>query len=387
MADSTDAGIGGRVRHARSWQGFTQRELAEMSGVSLSAIRKIEQGTFIPSLAILRRLSVPLDVHTTELVGVRLPQEPEAGGGIWAPARDAILAPGRADVVEADDGIAGSIAAAVRLYHGNRYAELAAVLPRLLADAEGAAPLLRSQAYQLAGSVMVQTRHREAARVALDRSLADAEATGDEMEAGSAVITLCWLLIVEGRFEEVRRLATEWVDRVEPRISTATVRDLSVWGWLLLRGSAAAVRDNLPHEAEEMMRLASAAAAATGREQGGYKMYWTTFGPATVAMKRVENAVVEGRPDVALRLAREVPDGLRPTSDNRNRHLLDVSAAHLDLHHWDDALEVLLRLNDEAGPWLAEQRMAAGQLRRITRKRRTWTPEMRRLAEVVRLEA
>ncbi|HWG02606.1 MAG TPA: hypothetical protein VG164_12270 [Trebonia sp.] len=233
---------------------------------------------------------------------------------------------------------------------------------------------------------MVQTRQRDAARTALARSLADAEATGDMTEAASAVITLCWLLLTEGRFAEVRRLAAEWADRVEPRMSTATVRELSVWGWLLLRGSAAAIRDNLPGEADDMMRLAGAAAVAAGRERGGYRMYWTTFGPATVAMKRVENAVVDGRPDVALRLAREVPTGLRPTSDNRNRHLLDVSAAHLELRHYDEAFGVLLRLRGEAGPWLAEQRLARDLLGRIIGRRRTLTPEMRGLAGAVRLD-
>jgi hypothetical protein len=162
-------------------------------------------------------------------------------------------------------------------------------------------------------------------------------------------------------------------------MSTAGVRDLSVWGWLLLRGSAAAIRDGQPGEAADRMRLAAAAAAAAGREQGGYKMYWTTFGPATVAMKRVENAVVDGRPDVALRLAREVPPRLRPTSDNRNRHLLDVAAAHLELRDHDDALSILLRLRAEAGPWLAEQRMARDVLTGITGRRRLYTPEMRDL--------
>jgi hypothetical protein len=107
---------------------------------------------------------------------------------------------------------------------------------------------------------------------------------------------------------------------------------------------------------------------------GGYRMYWTTFGPATVAMKRVENAVVDGRPDVALRLARQVPQGLRPTSDNRNRHLLDVSAAHLEMRHYDEAFGVLDQLRHEASPWLAEQGMARGLLTRIIEHRRTLTP-------------
>jgi len=134
-----------------------------------------------------------------------------------------------------------------------------------------------------------------------------------------------------------------------------------------------------------MMRLAEAAAVAIGPERGGYHMYWTTFGPATVAMKRVENAVVDGRPDIALRLARDVPARLRPTSDNRNRHLLDVSAAHLELRHYDEAFGVLYELSQDAGPWLAEQRMAQGLLGRIIARRRTLTQGMRELADAVRL--
>ena len=134
-----------------------------------------------------------------------------------------------------------------------------------------------------------------------------------------------------------------------------------------------------------MMRLAEAAAVAIGPERGGYHMYWTTFGPATVAMKRVENAVVDARPDVALRLAQDVPAGLRPTSDNRNRHLLDVAAAHLELRQYDDAFGVLRGLSRDAGPWLAEQRMARDLLGRIIERRRTLTPDMRELADAVRL--
>lgn len=76
--------------------------------------------------------------------------------------------------------------------------------------------------------------------------------------------------------------------------------------------------------------------AADG-ERGSYRMYWTAFGRSTVLMKHAENAVVDGRTDVALRIARQVPPGLRPTSDNRNRHLLDVAEAHRELKHYDDS--------------------------------------------------
>ncbi|MGY2005697.1 hypothetical protein ACW9HJ_05030 [Nocardia gipuzkoensis] len=103
-------------------------------------------------------------------------------------------------------------------------------------------------------------------------------------------------------------------------------------------------------------------------------------------MKRVENAVVDDRPDVALRLARDIPPDQRPTSDNRNRHLIDVSAAHVELRRYDAAFDVLAALSRDARPWLVEQRSVRDLLGRIISTRRTLTPEMRELADLVQLE-
>jgi transcriptional regulator with XRE-family HTH domain len=387
--DAGSAAPGDRIKEARKRRGMTQRELAEAAGLSLSAVKKIEQGTLgAVRLETAHRLATALGVTTMAVADPAPPAPPEPQeGGIWAATREALLFPARAQPAGAvtERGTADALLSAVRLYHGNEYGRLARVLPLLLRDVRDASPLLRSRAMQLAGSVMVQTRNHDAARAALTRSMADAQATGSDLDAASTVITLCWLLLVEGQLSEVRSTTAAWADRVEPRLSQATNPEISTWGWLLLRGSAAAIRDNRPDEAADMMRLAEAAAVAAGSEHGGYRQYWTNFGPATVAMKRVENAVVDGRPDVALRLAARVPGGLRPTSDNRNRHLLDVSAANAELRRYDEAVGVLRQLRGEAGPWLAEQRMARDILGRIVHRRRTLTPDMRDLAEAIRL--
>ena len=381
--------LGERLASVRKRCGLTQRELAAASGVSVSLVRQLEQGEREDTrLETARKLAAALGVPTTTLISQAAPEEPQTvASDLWGRSREAIIRPRRPDVAEpfSERALADTLTATVKLYHGNRYEQLSRVLPGLLASAEDAPPLLRSRVLQLAGSVMVQTRQREPARVALDRSLADAESTGSAVDSASAVITACWLLLIEGKFEQVRRLSAEWADRIEPRFSSASAAELSAWGWLLLRGSAAAIRDNRTGEAADMMRLAQAASVAIGPERGGYHMYWTTFGPATVAMKRVENAVVDARPDVALRLAQDVPAGLRPTSDNRNRHLLDVAAAHLELRQYDDAFGVLRGLSRDAGPWLAEQRMARDLLGRIIERRRTLTSDMRELADAVRL--
>ena len=215
---------------------------------------------------------------------------------MWSPLADVLGEPPADDEPAAAADVASALASATRLYHANRYAELAAVLPGLVRDASAEPPVLRSRVLRLAGSALTQARQRDAARDALDWSFADAEAAGSVLDAASAVITQAWLMLGERRFEDVRLTAALWADRVEPKLSAASRPEVSAWGWLLLRASAAAIRDNRTGEAADFMRLAEAAAVAVGPEKGSYHAYFTTFGPATVAMKKVENAAALALP-------------------------------------------------------------------------------------------
>ena len=64
-----------------------------------------------------------------------------------------------------------------------------------------------------------------------------------------------------------------------------------------------------------------------------------------------------------------MPPGLRPTSDNRNRHLLDVTAAYLDLRRYAAASDVLSRLAAQAPAWLVAQPTAASLMSQIITRR------------------
>jgi len=382
--------VGDRIREARKRGGLSQRELARASGLSLSLISKLEQGERQDTRTeTLRKIAAVLSIPTTALIGGSPPPPMAAPEPAWEPVRRAISSPAGCDqgALEpvTEHGLTSALAAAVKLYHDNRYSDLAVVLPRLLRDAEDASPLLRSRVLQLAGSLMVQTRQRDVARIALDRSLADAQETGSTLDVASSIITMCWLLLLERRFAQVQETALQWADRVEPKLSVASAAEVSTWGWLLLRASAAAVRDNRPDDAAQIMRLAEAAAVSIGRDRGSYHSYWTTFGPATVAMKQVENAVVSDDPRLALTLSARVPGSLRPTSDNRNRHLLDVTTAHLNLRQYPEAFDVLHQLAREAPAWLQNQPAAKDLLAAIIGKRRTLTPQMREVADAIRL--
>ncbi|MEV5708933.1 hypothetical protein [Actinoallomurus sp. NPDC052274] len=220
--------------------------------------------------------------------------------------------------------------------------------------------------------------------MALERSLDDA---ADRLDAAATVNTLCWLLIRQGKLEPTLKLATRWADDVEPRMSRATMNELSAWGWLLIRISTSAIRNNQPGEAEDAIRLARAAAVGMGREYAPPADFLRTFGPITVAMKRAENAMIEDRPDRVLSLASTIPNAgeLRPTSNNRNRHLLDVANANVQLRRYADAFDTLQGIRRESPEWIVNQRLARDVLKKIIDRRRTLTGEMRDLADALQL--
>jgi hypothetical protein len=150
--------------------------------------------------------------------------------------------------------------------------------------------------------------------------------------------------------------------------------------------SAAAIRDNRPGEAEDALRLANSAAVALGRECTPEEDFLRTFGPVTVALKRTENAMVAGQPDKVLTLASRIPtDSLKPTSNNRNRHLLDVASAQTQLRQYAEAVDTFKKIRAGSPQWLPNQRYARDILGNIVSRRRTLTPDMRELADLVHL--
>ncbi|MFL4903057.1 transcriptional regulator [Streptomyces sp. MMS24-I2-30] len=283
-------------------------------------------------------------------------------------------------------GVQAALRETEPLFSGDHFTALSVMLPPLLRDAEALGPEGRSvrvRLLQLAGWLMVQTRQFRAAEVALERALDDA---ADRLESAATVNTLCWLLLRQGELGKAYDLAVKWADETEPRMSRATPGELSTWGWMLLRVSAAAVRNSQPGDAEDALRLATAAAIALGREYAPENDFLRTFGPTTVKLKAAENAGVIDRPDMVLRIAERVPVfGLRPTSNNRNRHLLDVADAYAKTGNYGDAFGKLEQIKAGSPEWLPNQRYARDVLGRVIKGRRTLTAEMRAMADVVGL--
>jgi DNA-binding XRE family transcriptional regulator len=84
--------VGDRVRDVRKRRGLTQRALAEASGVSLSLVKKLEQGDYGDArLETLHRLASTLRVPTSSLTAGPDAESPEREDvEQWAPVRQAL---------------------------------------------------------------------------------------------------------------------------------------------------------------------------------------------------------------------------------------------------------------------------------------------------------
>jgi transcriptional regulator with XRE-family HTH domain len=383
--------IGDRLREARKRRGLTQRDLARLSDLSVSLVRKLEQDTYGEvRLETVHRLAVVLRVPTSALAGSDAPVPDQESSVRWEPVRRMLEgAPG--DEPAEDPTLAGVRAAfgdLLPLLLAGQFAELGSLLPPLLRDADALvagtvdgpqaqARTLRAQARQVAGSLLLHVWQFEAADRAFDMALADA---GDMLTACSVAEEQCWGLVRQGRLADCQALALRWADESEPKM-TATREELAAWGRLLIRASAASVRDNQPGEAAEMIRLAGMAAAGTGGDFLLPYSPWHVFGPVTVSVMAAENAMIQDRPGETLAIARELEGSRLPVPRFAPSHKLDVAAAHVALRQYPEGLAVLQQLQRTRPQWLAQQRYARDILALIIKRRRTLTDDMRDLAD------
>ncbi|AWL34435.1 helix-turn-helix transcriptional regulator [Streptomyces albidoflavus] len=382
---------GMKVKDARKRTGLTQRQLAEHSGVSLSTIRKLEQGERSGArMETMHALARALRLPTMSLV-----TEPDEEGAraetreLWEPVRAELMRPPsrEIDAPATPSGVSEVLATTVPLYRNHRFSELASMLPTLLRDAdtlpdEGRS--VRVRVLQLAASALTHTRQFDLAEIVVRRALAEGQ---DRMSAAASVNTLAWLLLRQGRLDEALSLATQWADDMEPRLSRASTAELATWGLLLLRASGAAARNNQAGVAADMLRLARSAATAIGHEVDAEHQNVRTFGPTSVRMLSVEDALIKDRPDVALRLAENMPRySVRPTRSVRSRHGLDVANAHARLGQFTEAFGKLTEVQAGSPEWFLNQTSAQHTLQTIIDGRRTLTPEMRHMADTLRLE-
>ncbi|MDJ1133461.1 helix-turn-helix domain-containing protein [Streptomyces iconiensis] len=386
MPESTD--IGSRLRELRKRRGMSQRELAKAAGVSLSTVRRLEQGD--PGgtrMETARALASALRVATTSLLHRDPPDADAPDPTPWRGLRLAVAAPpacGTDGEAPTLGGVSGGLVEVRRLHTAKRMADETAMLAPLIRDADalGSTPQVRSvraQLLHMAGALLTQARQFESAETALRRALEEAP---DRLRAASVVTTWSWLLMRQGRLGEAREMAQRWADDTEPRLSRAPVESVAAWGWLLLHGASASLRDARDGEADDMMRLARAAATVTGTITPSSTRP-DPWGPVVVAYKVAERGVILDRPDEVLSAGRRLAGTGAGQETDYLRHRLDVARAYVMVRSYHEAVEVLSEIRGAQPEWLAQQRYARDIMTDVIGKRRKLTVEMRSLADAV----
>ncbi|MGW5377415.1 helix-turn-helix domain-containing protein [Nocardia sp. NPDC003999] len=391
MSDST-RDIGDRIAATRKRRHLTQPELAAAAGVSPTLIARLEQHGYdsTPRLSTVRKIAEALGTTTSTLLGTAGDAEPadDATLDLWAPVRHALAAPPEADgddpVTVAD--VRAELLRLQQLMGEHEYAAMATAIPALLRDSALVGDRgLRSHALGMTGWLLVQNRQWEDGALVLDQAI---EAAPDEATAAAAVATRAWGELRQGHLMAARELAMGWADRIEPRFSRAPLAVLAGWGRLWLLVATIAIRDARVHEYEDALGLARSAAARIGREVLTEASTTRQFGPITVEHVAVEAAALNEQPRLALALAERTPPAeFLPRAAGRLRHRLDVANAHVQLGDWDEAMGELRELAAIGPEWLPQQRYARDVVGELVTRRRTLTPEMRDLADLVRLGA
>jgi hypothetical protein len=135
-------------------------------------------------------------------------------------------------------------------FQNARYPVLGQVIPSLLRGAQDAvmywsglddhrlqARTLLSQAYQVTASTLWKLKETDLAWLAAERGLTIAEQTGDSLLISDAARRVAHGLMNLGQRGESLELLFADINRLEPRLGTATTEHLSLYGMLFLLGS------------------------------------------------------------------------------------------------------------------------------------------------------
>ncbi|HEX3791507.1 MAG TPA: helix-turn-helix transcriptional regulator [Pseudonocardiaceae bacterium] len=388
----------GRIRKARN---LSQEELAESAGVAVDTVARIERGERQTTrTSTLNKLARALGVEPSALLGV-LPPPHEPAAIDVVDLRRALTTstelPGMADFAESAETVGlnelrHTLSYAWRAYIAGRHTELLHTLPMLLADSRRLIHLDRSDAtagawavlsgaYRLGAGTAGRFGLDDLAFTAAERAVLAARQS-DDSDIGVAASTryLVWVLVRQGRTGEAERVAVHMAERVEPRMGDTDRRALGVFGNLLFNAASAAIRAERGERADELLRVAQAAAVRSGRDEASET---AIFGPHVAAIQGVDHAVRLGDPERALRLADSVPDPNGPVPAFwAAGHRIHLAAAAAELRHERQALTLLGEAKNIAPDWVRYQPLGVAVMREIVdRAPRRRNEEFAELAE------
>ncbi|MGH3767704.1 MAG: helix-turn-helix domain-containing protein [Pseudonocardiaceae bacterium] len=250
---SQPVGIGGRVAQRRKLDGLTQVQLARRAHVSLSLLRKVEQGSAPASPAFTAAVATALRTTVAELY-----DQPSLRYGAErdhvAEVETAVMegpASLSADSVPSLDALAAQVDQIAELQRRSRYQESSTRMPAVLAHLHTAADLApvgahRERAHHLLATLygcVVICLHRLAsplASQAADRAAEAARFSGDALLAALCDQERALPLMYRGAYDTAQRIVTRARESITDQ--PASPQALSVRGAMHLRSAIIAAR-------------------------------------------------------------------------------------------------------------------------------------------------
>lgn len=407
MSSERRRAFGARVAELRRQRGFTQSDLATATGRTASWVSQVERGIQpVNRLDVLRLLADGLGV-SLQVLQPDAPTAPEprvvaddASPNDLDQARlvisghsalDVLLEPREDDRSDLVSDLRDEVERIWELTHAGQFADLSAALgplvPRLERASRTASVEHRSEihrllarTYQALAAAFVRQNEADAAWVAADRAIREAELADDRLGVFVGVFRLVHAFVRLQHLDQAEHAAATAINTLarHAEADTTAAEELSVVGSLHLALALVHARAGERAAARQQVDKARAVAARIGAERNDFNL---EFGPTNVEVQAVSTAIDLGDAGEALDIAKGLDAG-ELSIERQARLLMDLGRAHAQRHQFGDALECLLRA-EAIVPDLIRSHIAARAVIRelMLMAGRAASPELRGLAE------
>ncbi|MFZ3497051.1 helix-turn-helix domain-containing protein [Streptomyces sp. 5.8] len=372
MSSEERRAFGARVADLRKQRSMTQGELATAIGRTASWLSQVERGIQpVNRLDVLRLLAdglgVPLQVLQPDAPApaeAETASEPDANDLDQArlvlsghSALDVLLNPRQDFRSDSLTELRASVDRIWELTHGGQFAELSAAISSsvpVLERAVRTAPDeylpelhdLLARIYQALSAAFVRQNEADAAWVAADRAIREAELSGSTLGVFAGIYRLCHAFVRLKRLDQAEHTAATAVSALLHHVESnePTPQHLSVLGSLHLMLALVHARSGERASTRRQIDAARSVASLLGENRNDFNL---EFGPTNVEIQAVSTAVELGDAGEALDIANGLRmDGL--SSERQARLLMDLGRAHAQRRQYADSLDCLLRAEELA---------------------------------------